>query len=293
LLRNKTVLAMVILIAVSASGLLGARRLMARSSEEITELTVWETYNPEEHRVFKKIAADFEREYLQKTGKKISLNLQRVPFDGLMPRIKYACLADAAPDICRVDNAWALTLAYGKALVPLDTLGNFNSSLETVEQEYVHAAIDSNIIDIKNGSGLWERHLYGIPDQTNCVALFWNKDLFKQSESELRAAGLDPQRAPRTWDEFVRYAQVLTIPDQKQFGFGMFNSLWWSLPFFNTFGADFLKRDADNKLVCALDGPEGQQAVQFMTDLYKKYGVEAGAWRTGSINPDQGFLNGK
>ncbi len=256
-------------------------------------LTLWVTYNPQEYEVFKEIAEDFQKDYLKKNGKALHLNLQRIPYDGLMPRLKYACLAGATPDICRVDNAWPLTLAYGKSLIALDSLPNFKSTIDELAQEYVPAAIDSNIIDIKTDSGTWEKHLYGIPDQTNCVALFWNKELFRQSATELRKVGLDPERAPRDWDEFVKYAQILTIKENKQYGFGMFNSLWWSMPFFNTFGAQFVRKDSNGKYICTLDEPAAQQALQFMTDLYKKYGVEAGAWRTGSINPEQGFLNGK
>lgn len=257
------------------------------------ELTVWQTYNPQETEVFQKIAKDFEREYESKQGKRVHLKLQRIPFDGLMPRLKYACLANATPDVCRVDNAWPLTLAFGQAIMPLDTIKNFNTTIEDLQKEYVRAAIDSNIIETRGSDGRWQRHLYGIPDQTNCLALYWNRDLFKQSEAELRAAGLDPDRAPRTWDEFVRYGRILTKPEILQYGFGMFNSLWFSLPFFNTFGAEFVKRGEDGKFVAVLDGPAGQQALQFMTDLYLKHKVEAGAWRSGSINPEQGFLNGK
>ncbi|MCS6886551.1 MAG: extracellular solute-binding protein [Acidobacteriota bacterium] len=272
--------------------LLNAYKLMATPPKDVVELTVWETFNPEEHRIFKQIAAEFEQQYFQKYGKQVKLKLERVPFDGLMPRIKYACLAGAAPDICRVDNAWVLTLAYGRAITALDTLPNFNSTIEEVEKEYVAAAIDSNIIELVDENGQMKRHLYGLPDQTNCVALFWNKDLFKQSEEELRSAGLDPERAPATWEEFERYARVLTIPEKKQYGFAMFNSLWWSLPFFNTFGAEFVRTSADGHVYGALDEEAGQKALEFMTRLYQS-GVEAGAWRTGSINPDQGFLNGK
>lgn len=263
------------------------------SGEQPNELTIWITYNPQEYDVFKQIAQDFQTEYNKKHGKSLYLNLQRIPYDGLMPRLKYACLANATPDICRIDNAWPLTLAYGKSIIPLDTLPSFNTTIDELAQEYVPAAIASNIVETKADNGTWEKHLYGIPDQTNCVALFWNKELFRQSATELRAAGLDPDRAPRDWEEFVKYAQILTIKDKKQYGFGMFNSLWWSMPFFNTFGTEFVRKDANGKYICTLDEQPAQQALQFMTNLYLKYGVEAGAWRTGSINPEQGFLNGK
>jgi len=270
-----------------------ACRSVLSSGEQPNELTIWITYNPQEYDVFKQIAQDFQTEYSKKHGKSLHLNLQRIPYDGLMPRLKYACLANATPDICRIDNAWPLTLAYGKSIIPLDTLPSFNTTIDELAQEYVPAAIASNIVETKADNGTWEKHLYGIPDQTNCVALFWNKELFRQSATELRSAGLDPDRAPRDWEEFVKYAQILTIKDKKQYGFGMFNSLWWSMPFFNTFGTEFVKKDANGKYICTLDEQPAQQALQFMTDLYLKYGVEAGAWRTGSINPEQGFLNGK
>ncbi len=270
-----------------------ACRSVLSSGEQPNELTIWITYNPQEYDVFKQIAQDFQTEYNKKHGKNLHLNLQRIPYDGLMPRLKYACLANATPDICRIDNAWPLTLAYGKSIIALDTLPSFNTTIDELAQEYVPAAIASNIVETKADNATWEKHLYGIPDQTNCVALFWNKELFRQSATELRAAGLDPDRAPRDWEEFVKYAQILTIKDKKQYGFGMFNSLWWSMPFFNTFGTEFVRKDANGKYICTLDEQPAQQALQFMTDLYLKYGVEAGAWRTGSINPEQGFLNGK
>ena len=41
------------------------------------------------------------------------------------------------------------------------------------------------------------------------VALHYNKELFLNKEKELRAAGLDAHRAPRTLDELDRYAKIL------------------------------------------------------------------------------------
>lgn len=289
--RNINILIIGLILIVSISNL--ACQTSATADDNTIRLTVWVSYNPQEYEVFKTIATEFEQKYFKEHQRTLSLNLQRIPFDGLMPRLKYACMAQATPDICRVDNAWPLSLAYGQALVELDTLPNFNNTLDNISKEYVSAAIQSNIIDVKGADGQWQRHLYGIPDQTNCVALFWNKELFRQSANELRAAGLEPDRAPKSWEEFIKYAQVLTIADKKQYGFGMFNSLWWSMPFFNTFGAQFIKKDNNGKFYCALNEQAGQDALQFMTDLYKKHGVEAGAWRAGAINPEQGFLNGK
>ncbi|MGO4854542.1 ABC transporter substrate-binding protein [Phaeovulum sp. W22_SRMD_FR3] len=47
---------------------------------------------------------------------------------------------------------------------------------------------------------------WGIPFQRSTPVMYWNKDAFK-------AAGLDPEHAPATWDEMVEMAQKLTIRD--------------------------------------------------------------------------------
>ena len=74
------------------------------SGEQPNELTIWITYNPQEYDVFKQIAQDFQTEYNKKHGGSLHLNLQRIPYDGLMPRLKYACLANATP-ICSSSNS--------------------------------------------------------------------------------------------------------------------------------------------------------------------------------------------
>ena len=286
-----------ILIAVLVASLvtagIGCSKRALIDPSGIQTVTIWETYNAQEHEVFDALSRDYEREVTTRTGKAVRLKVERVPYEGLLPKLKYAAITDTAPDICRVDNAWVLTLAYGKAVVPLDTLPTFGTTLDEEAAKYVPAAIATNIIEVPEANGAWNRHLFGLPDQTNCVALFWNKALFAASAEALRREGLDPERAPATWEEFVRYAKVLTVPGKKQFGFGMFATLWWVMPFLNSFGAQFTRTDANGKVACGFADPQALEALKFIVSLYREHGVEAGAWQTGSINPEQGFLNGK
>ena len=268
----------------------------------IIELSIWENYNNEEHKVFIELMQKFEEQSLERAGRKIKLSIGRVPFDGLLPRLKTSCQTRTTPDICRVDCAHVVSLAYGKSVVPLDTLENFGAgSIDQLREQFVEAAFDSNIIEIVQDDGKVARHLYGLPDQTTCVALYWNRALFAASASALEAAGLSPDRSPETWEEFVAYGKVLTIPDSSQYAFGMDNSLWWTFPFFNSFGAKFLTRLPDGDLTCTLNGEKGVEALSFKVDLYlKKHkikgvetGIEAGAWQSGAINASQGFINQK
>ena len=47
---------------------------------------------------------------------------------------------------------------------------------------------------------------WGIPFQRSTIVLYWNKDAFKE-------AGLDPDKAPATWDEMVAFGKKLTKRD--------------------------------------------------------------------------------
>ena len=49
-------------------------------------------------------------------------------------------------------------------------------------------------------------HTWGIPFQRSTIVQYWNKDAFK-------AAGLDPDKAPKTWDEMVAFGKKLTKKD--------------------------------------------------------------------------------
>ncbi|NVK17751.1 MAG: ABC transporter substrate-binding protein [Methylocystaceae bacterium] len=48
---------------------------------------------------------------------------------------------------------------------------------------------------------------YGVPFQRSTIVMYYNKDLFKK-------AGLDPEKAPQTWDELVSMGKKLTKDGQ-------------------------------------------------------------------------------
>lgn len=52
---------------------------------------------------------------------------------------------------------------------------------------------------------------WGVPFQRSTIVMYYNKDLFK-------AAGLDPEQPPKTWDELVAVGKKLTKADGSQWG---------------------------------------------------------------------------
>jgi ABC-type glycerol-3-phosphate transport system substrate-binding protein len=58
-------------------------------------------------------------------------------------------------------------------------------------------------------------HLYGLVSTPGTIALIYNKQIFHDSAGKLRAAGLDPDRPPRTLAELDRYAAALDTKDEQ------------------------------------------------------------------------------
>ncbi|PIU18168.1 MAG: hypothetical protein COT16_03155 [Elusimicrobia bacterium CG08_land_8_20_14_0_20_44_26] len=234
------------------------------------EVVLWETYNNEEHDEIEKIALEFEKE-----NPGIDIKVQRVPWNGHESKLMTSMITNTAPDIARVDVAFLPRLVISNSVLELSQFGEINTD------DYVQAAINSNIF-VENG----KKKIYGLPDQTTGAALFYNRKMFRE-------AGLDTKKPPRSWDEFIETAKRLTKDkdgDGKidQYGFAMDNDLWWTFPFFNTFGVKFLSDDGKK---CLLNSQAGCAALQLKVDLYKKHKVEAGAWQSGAIPPDTGFIN--
>lgn len=263
------------------------RKDAAKSGEGET-IQIWQGFKNEEVTVFNKLMRDYEKDYLAKTGKKLTIRVERVSYDDMVTKLKTAALARITPDLAFVDAIKVTDLAFGRALTPIDNLKNFKyPSVEAARKEFVEACFDSGVVN-----RLGEVRLYSLPVQATCVALFWNKALFRAKARELSAAGLDPGRAPRTWDELIAYGKVLTDTNAGVYGYAMYGSLWFHFPVFNMYGADFVKYDKNGRAQPALNTPNGRAALEALQRVAKS-GVEGGGWKRSALAPDTGFINGK
>jgi multiple sugar transport system substrate-binding protein len=226
-------------------------------------LSFWHTYSDLEEQILKDVIKEWETKNASFTVRPV-----RIPFDGHKPKLRTALTVGQGPDMARVDWSFVCELARKNAVAELEQFG-----FETIRSHYLKAPLDTGYIDGK---------YYGIPDQTTCVAMFYNRAMFKE-------AGLEPA-VPETWEEFIEVGKKLTNPTEGQYAFAMTNTLWWNLPFFNTFGARIISKDGKR---CELGSEEAIAALELMTSFVQEHEIEAGAWRPGAISPEQGFVNGK
>jgi multiple sugar transport system substrate-binding protein len=263
ILHLKSSLLFIFILTVLCLSCGGGKKDAGEETGPVT-LTYWQTYNDDENALFSKLAEEYQADH---PG--VTIQATRLPFMGAEPKILTALATRTTPDIARVDGSFVPKLATRHALIDLDKLG-----LGDIKQDLLPVALSSCVVA---GS------TYALPEQVNGLCLFYNKELFRQ-------AGLDPEDPPDTWAEFISVGKKLTNPEKGIYGFGMRNSLWWTFPFFNTYGAPFLNKDGTR---CVLNGPKGVEAFQLKVDLYRKYKIEGGGWRAGGVRDDMGFQNGK
>lgn len=137
--------------------------------------------------------SDFEA-FEKKTGYKLVYTPQ--PYDS-MEQFMTAVVSGTAPDAYYGYWDWVLPLASLNLIRPLDS--------------YISKSKDITLNDFLPFTIKWfewEKKHYALPWDVNFDIMFWNKDIFEQ-------AGMDPDRAPRTWDEFLKYVKALTKYDSK------------------------------------------------------------------------------
>jgi len=134
-----------------------------------------------------------------------------------------AAIGRDPPDVVGLWNFNVVPFAEGGALMPLDDLMKASG---LTRDFYIE-----NYLKL----GEFEGRIWALPTAAMTLALFYNKEHFRRKAQELRAAGLDPDRAPQTIEELDRYADVLNAfePDgsPRIMGFlptepGWYNHVW-------------------------------------------------------------------
>ena len=143
--------------------------------------------------------------------------------------------------------------------------------------EQLQAAVET--IQARIPSPVWEvvyredhtgripgKHVWALPTRTLVKALLYRKDLFS-------ASGLDPERPPKNWDEFLSYAQQMTDPKRQTVGLMMSGGIYMSWSVYDLLvstGARAVAWTDDGLLRAAYDSREAAEAVYFFWRLARE-----------------------
>ncbi len=166
-------------------------------------------------------------------------------------------------------------------LIEQDAIVAFDDVVETDEEK---AWLDSFYPTLME-NGRTAGKTWGIPFQRSTIVMYYNKDAF-------RAAGLDPEVPPATWDELVAMGKKLTKPDGSQWGV-MIPSTGYPYWMFGALamqnGQVLMNSNGDTTY---FDDPAVVGALQFWKDLGEKHRImPQGTIEWGTLR--QNFLEGK
>ena len=178
------------------------------------------------------------------------------------------------PDIVSID---CVLVPYFASIGALEDITDRFNALEFKD------SFSGGLLDLAKYDGAQ----YAIPFAPDVSVMLYNKDHFK-------AAGLDPEKGPATWDELIADAQLLTTPDHYGYVFGAGDPgtmMFTFVPYIWSNGGDVMSADGSKSM---LGQPEAIEALQFGSDLVNKYKVTPeGITSYGWTESQDAFLTGK
>jgi len=220
-------------------------------------------------------ATDFEKE---NPGIKIKAIYAGTYQDTLVKALT-AFKSGEPPDIAVLLSTDMFTLIDEDAIAPFDGL------LKTdADKAWLKSFYPAFMENSRTGGKTW-----GIPFQRSTVVMFWNKAAFK-------AAGLDPDKAPDTWDQLVADGRKLTKRDasgnvtQWAIEIPSTGFPYWLFQGLTTANDVRLMNQAGTETY--FDKPAVIQALQFWVDLSRKDKIQPpGTIEWGTTPKD--FFEGK
>lgn len=204
------------------------------------------------------VVREFERRNPDVRVRLLSMGAGRMDAQKLMTSI----VGNVAPDVINQDRFTISDWASRNAFRPLDDLIERDKAdpLCPKKEQYYPAPWEE---------ATYQGKVYGIPNSSDNRILYYNRAMFKAKARELREAGLDPDRPPRTWSELLKYSKVLTDFEKdgslKHAGFmPNYGNSWLYIYAFQN-NTSFMSADGRR---CTLYTPESEEALKFMVEGY-------------------------
>lgn len=248
-----------ILIITAAIIVISCHQLPPSKSAVTIKLSGWGG-SPVEQKLLKQVLQDFEIKHPQ-----IKVKYELIS-DQYMDVIKTRLIGDAAPDVFYLDAVEAPFLISKNVLEPLNNYITDKFDLQDFDQNLLEIFKEHN-------------HIYGIPKDYSTLALFYNKQSFKN-------AGLN--KPPTTWDELLNYSQKLT-GKLNRYGFGESPAISRHVYKIKAFGGNLIDENGN----ATFASEKALKGLQLVIDQYRKYQTSALPSDVGASSGTDMFGQGK
>lgn len=140
------------------------------------------------------------KKYTNETG--VTIELQNyAPSESYQTKVRAATQTSTLPDIFGILETKDIFARFVKSGHILDLAEAMGADDNLWKNRFFSRALSPNIFGEKNTYGVTPG-IYGVPLDVSNIQMLYNKKLFKK-------AGLDPDKPPQTWDEFVQAVEAL------------------------------------------------------------------------------------
>ncbi len=216
---------------------------------EKTVITFWNGFTGSDRETLEALV----KEYNETNDKNIEVQMDIMPWDSFYQKLATALPVGEGPDILAMATERIGSYADPGALAAVDDI--YSSGI--VDETVVPETLKENL--------KYDGKYYGVPMNFATLLLYYNKTIFEE-------AGLDPEKAPETWEELEQYAQQI-VEKTGKYGFDMAvkdtTPMWCIMLWGN--GGDIIK---DGKAV--FNSPENVETVTRWAENIrdKKFGPE-------------------
>jgi ABC-type glycerol-3-phosphate transport system substrate-binding protein len=149
----------------------------------------------------------------------IKIRTQYIPTgEALIQKLITAIQSKTAPDISWLHAHYIEDLVEANAIYTMKEFIEGKNGLSKEDLTDIYPSL------LQYAS--WQGTLYTLPMEATNLALLYNKDMF-------RAAGLDPEKPPKSWDQLIDYAKKLTVDRD---GDNRFDQVGFFVPIFPAAG---------------------------------------------------------
>lgn len=229
-------------------------KYVAPKSDITAHLTISNWGNPGDEKVYQAAIDRFNKRY---PNVKVTNNFtQVVNWSDYINKILTSIASGDAPDIINIATE-GVQFGYSKDLfLPLSNYVKQDKGVQGLVSD-----IDPNLIKGFQKDG----QTYLLPNNWNAMMMYYNTKMFQD-------AGIQRPSDDWTWNDFLNIAKKLTTGSagSKTYGFGLQTYTFAYMPWLYTNGGSTASDDLSKP---TLDSAKTIQAVQFLQDLVRKYGV--------------------
>lgn len=160
------------------------------SSGGNVDLTLWTHTHPPMIQLMKQLITEY-----QKKHPNVHIKYQQIPNDQFATKMLTSLSSGAGPDIINMDDGGLRGDYIPKHLiVPVDASALGYTSIRDLKSKYIDGAFA--------GATGTDGKIYGLP-------LEYDAEIFGYNAAQFKAAGLDPQKPPATWDDVATMGKAL------------------------------------------------------------------------------------